>query len=79
MQELFHTGSGIRTDEITVKRSRIIGSVETTIFQQIANHLLSEGKVPVPPLRFAMVLYYLLWNYRSRGDATAAGLRHYVP
>jgi len=20
-----------------------------------------------------MVLYYLLWNYRSRGDATAAG------
>jgi len=28
---------------------------------------------PEPPLRFAMVLYYLLWNYRSRGDATTAG------
>ena len=28
---------------------------------------------PDPPLRFAIVLYYLLWNYRSRGDATAAG------
>ena len=28
---------------------------------------------PEPPLRFAMVLYYLLWNYRSRGYATAAG------
>jgi len=28
---------------------------------------------PEPPLRFAMVLYYLLWNYRCRGDATAAG------
>jgi len=28
---------------------------------------------PEPPLRFAMVLHYLLWNYRSRGNATAAG------
>ena len=28
---------------------------------------------PELPLRFAMVLYYLLWNYRYRGDATAAG------
>ncbi len=28
---------------------------------------------PEPLLCFAMVLYYLLWNYRSRGDATAAG------
>ena len=28
---------------------------------------------PEPPLRFGMVLYYLLWNYRFRGDATAAG------
>jgi hypothetical protein len=25
------------------------------------------------PLRFAMMVYYLLWNYRSRVDATAAG------
>ncbi len=30
---------------------------------------------PEPPLRYAMVLYYLLWNYRSRGDATAAGAK----
>ena len=39
-------------------------------FQQIANHLLSEGDSacpPEPPLRFAMMLYYLLWNYRSTG------------
>jgi len=28
---------------------------------------------PELPLRFAMVLYYLLWNYRKSGDATAAG------
>jgi len=28
---------------------------------------------PETPLRFAMVLNYLLWNYRSRVDATAAG------
>ena len=28
---------------------------------------------PEPSLRFAMVLYYLFWNYRSRGDATGAG------
>jgi len=28
---------------------------------------------PEPPLRFAIVSYYLLWNYRSRGGATAAG------
>ena len=51
-------------------------SVEILRFQQIANQLLSEGTVPVPPnppLRFAIVLYYLRWNYRSRGDATAAG------
>ena len=44
-------------------------------FNQIANYLVSEGTVPVPPeppLRFAMVLYYLLWN-SSRGDDTAAG------
>ena len=27
------------------------------------------------PLRFAMVLYYLLRNYRSKGDATAAGAK----
>jgi hypothetical protein len=54
----------------------IFGSVEILSFQQIANHLLSEGTVPVPPNRpcaFAMVLYYFLWNYRSRGDASAAG------
>jgi len=59
----------------------ILGSVEILRFQQITNHLLSEGTVPVPPeppLRFAMVLYYLLWN-SSRGDVTAAGRRHYVP
>ena len=30
---------------------------------------------PEPPLRYAMVLYYLLRNYRSRGDATAAGAK----
>ena len=24
---------------------------------------------PEPPLRFAMVLYHLLWNCRPRGDA----------
>jgi len=32
--------------------------------------------VPVPPncpLRFAIVLHYLLWNYHSRGGATAVG------
>jgi len=34
---------------------------------------------PEPPLRFAMVLYFLLWNYPSERIATAAGLRHYVP
>ncbi len=37
---------------------------------------MTEGTVPVPPeppLRSSMVLYYLLWNYRSRGGATAAG------
>ncbi len=28
---------------------------------------------PEPPLRFAMVSHYLLWNYRSRGDAATAG------
>jgi hypothetical protein len=28
---------------------------------------------PEPPLRFVIVLYYLLWNYRPGGDATAAG------
>ncbi len=27
---------------------------------------------PEPPLCFAMVSYYLHWNYRSRGDATGA-------
>jgi len=26
-----------------------------------------------------IVLYYLLWNYRPGGDATAAGRRHEVP
>jgi hypothetical protein len=26
-----------------------------------------------------IVLYYLLWNYRPGGDATAAGWRHEVP
>ena len=53
-------------------------SVETLIFQQILNHLLLEGTVPVPtdpPLRYAIALYDLLWNYRSRGDATAAGAK----
>jgi hypothetical protein len=29
---------------------------------------------PEPLLRFAIVVYYLLWNYRSRGGATAAGV-----
>ena len=32
--------------------------------------------MPVPPNRpcaFAIVLYYLVWNYHFRGDATAAG------
>ncbi len=28
---------------------------------------------PEPSPCFAMVLYYLLWNYRSREDATATG------
>ncbi len=28
---------------------------------------------PEPPLRFVMGLYYLLRNFRSRGNATAAG------
>jgi hypothetical protein len=28
---------------------------------------------PKPTLCFAMVFYYLLWNYRFRGDATAVG------
>ena len=28
---------------------------------------------PEPPLCFAMVLYYLLGNYFSRGNGTAAG------
>jgi hypothetical protein len=34
--------------------------------------------VPVPPdrpLSYVMVLYYFLWNYRSRGDATASGAK----
>ena len=28
---------------------------------------------PNRPCAFAIVLYYLLWNYRFRGDATAEG------
>ncbi len=46
-------------------------------FQQIENYILTEGTVHVPPelpLHFAMVSYYLLWNYRPRGvPAIAAG------
>ena len=52
------------------------GFVETLSFQQIIKHLFTEGTVPVrpePPLRFAIVSYYLLWSYRSSGGATAAG------
>ncbi len=59
-------------------RLRFSDLVETLIFQQILNHLGSEGTVPVLPSRpcaFASVLYYLLWNYRSRGDATAPGAK----
>jgi len=40
----------------------VFGSVETLSFQQIANHLSTEGTVPVPPeppLRFVIVSYYL--------------------
>ena len=33
---------------------------------------------PEPPLRFAMVLYYLLWNYRSRGMPQRLGQRYYL-
>jgi len=52
-----------------------MGFVETLSFQQIVKHLFTEGTVPLPepPLRFAIVLYYFLWSYRSRGGATAAG------
>ena len=47
---------------LATKKVKKTDSVEIICFQQIANQLLSEGTVPVPPeppLRFAMVLYYL--------------------
>ena len=53
-----------------------IGSVETLRFQQIANDLLSEGTVPVHPNRPCALRWCCITfsgNYRSRGDATAAG------
>jgi len=28
---------------------------------------------PEPPLRFAIVLYYLIWSYRSRGCHSGGG------
>src|SRR4030042_1807969 len=61
--------------QILPKINHFEGSVETIRFQQISNHLIGGDSAcpPEPPLRFAMVLYYLLGNYRSRGDATAAG------
>ena len=54
----------------------ISGFVEPLSFQQIVEHLFTEGTVPIPPeppLRFVIVSYYLLWSYRSREGATAAG------
>ncbi len=45
-------------------------------------YLLSEGTVPVPPeppLRFAIVLYYLFWKYPLKGGATAAGAEAFMP
>ncbi len=38
-----------------------------------ANYRRDSACPPEPPLRFVMVVHYLLWNYRSRGDALAAG------
>jgi len=48
----------------------IPGFVETLSFQHMVKHHVTEGTVPVPPnrpLRFAIVSYYLLWDYRSSG------------
>ena len=56
----FHVFSGLLKPKISTNcESPIIGG--------------DSARPPEPPLRFAIVLYYLLWNYRSRGDATAAG------
>jgi hypothetical protein len=42
----------------------------------MVNHLFTEGTVPVPPnrpLRFAIVSYYLLWNYRFKKGVPQRG------
>ncbi len=71
---------------VMVSRGRILspffmkffpGLVETLRFQQIGNHLASEGTVPVPepPLRFAMIHAYLLRSDRSSGVPQRRGRR----
>ncbi len=59
------------------------------LFNFMGNHKISNSESPIfggdsacppePPLRFTMVLYYLLWNYRSKGMPKRRGRRHYVP
>ncbi len=51
-----------------------IHSVETRIFLHVANRLLSEGSACPPncPCAFAIVVYYLFRNYRSK-ECHAAG------
>ncbi len=45
------------------------------VFNKLQSTYLRRGHAcpPEPPLRFAMVSYYLLWGYRSSWGATAAG------
>ncbi len=52
------------------------GSVENPNISTNCESPIIAGDSACPselPLRFAMVLYYLLWNYRSRRDVTATG------
>ena len=57
-------------------RSEVSSFAETLIVQQISNHPLSEGTVPVPPnrpLHFAIVSCYLLRGHRFRGCHSGGG------
>ena len=59
-----------------IKSRRKKGFMETISFQQIVTHQFYGGDSacpPEPPLRFAIVSYYLLWSYRSRGCHSGGG------
>ena len=63
-------------------RYNFFGFVETLSIRLIVKHLFTEMTAPVfpePPLRFAMVLHYLLWKFIEQGVPQRRGRRHHIP